>query len=118
MAGRPPTRDAPPFGKRLAALRKKQGITQADLAEQLGITQQTVTHYERRTANPSIELVQRLAAFFDVKAADLIENDAPPERQLRRTTHLERALDRARTLPRKKQKVIAELIETYVRANS
>ena len=35
MAGRPATKPAPPFGERLAALRKERGWTQPQLAERL-----------------------------------------------------------------------------------
>lgn len=34
------------LGQRIATLRKEQGITQVQLAETLGITQQTLAHYE------------------------------------------------------------------------
>lgn len=34
------------LGQRIASLRKEQGITQVQLAETLGIAQQTLAHYE------------------------------------------------------------------------
>src|SRR3954471_11861774 len=79
MVGRPPTREAPAFGKKLAELRKARGLTQAELANHLGITQQTIVVYERRTANPSLELIGRLANFFDVAPASLIDENTVPQ---------------------------------------
>jgi DNA-binding transcriptional regulator YiaG len=38
MAGRPPTKPAPIFGTNLAALRKARGLSQPQLAEQLGVS--------------------------------------------------------------------------------
>ncbi len=37
------------LGKRIAQLRKDQGLTQQTLAAQLGIAQQTLAHYEGGT---------------------------------------------------------------------
>jgi DNA-binding XRE family transcriptional regulator len=42
------------LGKRIALLRKEQGLTQQTLADTLGIAQQTLAHYE----------VGRLRAYF------------------------------------------------------
>ena len=121
MVGRPPTREAPNFGKKLAELRKKRGLTQVELAAMLGVSQKTVTHYERRTANPSLELISRLAAFFDVNAAELVEGDAMPQPRRRKSgpkSALDVAIELARTLPRQKQQVVAQLIAAYVRAEA
>ncbi|HEY8458811.1 MAG TPA: helix-turn-helix transcriptional regulator, partial [Blastocatellia bacterium] len=43
---RPTTKEALPFGRRLAALRKSKGLTQKRLAELLGTTQKMVDYYE------------------------------------------------------------------------
>ncbi|MCP4503227.1 MAG: helix-turn-helix transcriptional regulator [Deltaproteobacteria bacterium] len=118
MLGRPPTNEAPPFGKKITALRKKHGLTQIELAEQLGVSQQTVAKYERRTTNPSLKLVQRLASFFDVEVVELFGDQVDSTQETVRSTQLERAFISARELPRKKQKVIAEIMETFVRANT
>jgi transcriptional regulator with XRE-family HTH domain len=121
MAGRPPTREAPYFGKKLAELRTKRGLTQEDLAAQLGVSQKTVTYYERRTGNPSLELINRLAAFFDVNPADLIDEQATPKVRRHKSgpkSALDEAVELARSLPRGKQQVIAQLITAYVKAEA
>ena len=53
MAGRPPSKDAPPFGQRLAALRKERGHSSAEFARLAGISEDMLTYYERRAANPN-----------------------------------------------------------------
>ena len=121
MAGRPPTKEASLFGKKLAELRARRGLTQQQLAEQLGVSQKTITYYERRTVNPSLELIQRLAAFFDVSPAELVDKAATPEPRRRKfgpKSALDEAVERARRLPRHKQQVVAQLIEAYVRAEA
>ena len=116
MLGRPPIKEAPLFGLKIAALRKKHGLTQVELGEQLGVSQTTITDYERRTPNPSLKLVQKLAAFFDVSVAELLGEGTTEK--VRKPTQLERAFDSVKALPRSKQKVIVEIIESFARANT
>lgn len=49
------------FGKRLTALRKDKGVSQTDLAKQLGIHKNVLGRYERNEAKPSIEIATRIA---------------------------------------------------------
>jgi DNA-binding XRE family transcriptional regulator len=59
MADRPPTKEAPIFGQRLAALRRAKGLSQTQLAELLDITRKMIDYYERRAGNPSLDFIQR-----------------------------------------------------------
>ena len=52
-------------GKRIKALRKKHGLTQERLAEQLGIAVNTVTRIEIGNRGISIDLAIELAVRFD-----------------------------------------------------
>jgi DNA-binding XRE family transcriptional regulator len=55
MAGRPPTKEAPIFGQRLAALRRAKDLSQTQLAELLDTTRKMIDYYEREPAiRPSI----------------------------------------------------------------
>ena len=49
------------LGRKIRALRKKQGITQDDLAKALGITPQAVSKWERGLALPELPLIPVLA---------------------------------------------------------
>jgi len=48
----------------LAELRKKYGLTQADLADHCGVSRQTIISLENGHYNPSITLAHRLAVIF------------------------------------------------------
>ena len=50
------------LGKRIADLRKAQGMTQAQLAEKLGITDKAVSKWERGLSNPDVTLLPDVAA--------------------------------------------------------
>ncbi len=54
------------FGSVVVALRKEQGISQTDLANQLGIHKNVLGRYERNEVNPSIEIARRIADILDV----------------------------------------------------
>ena len=47
-------------------MRQARHITQVKMAEDLGITRQTINAIEKGKYNPSLELTFRLLAYFDV----------------------------------------------------
>ena len=51
--------------------RNNKGLTQQDLADEIGITRATIVALERGSYNPSLELAFRLAKFFNRKIDDL-----------------------------------------------
>ncbi|HJF87013.1 MAG TPA: helix-turn-helix domain-containing protein [Companilactobacillus farciminis] len=51
---------------RLKELRKENRLTQKELAQQLGCSQQTITWYETEKRQPRIETWQKIADFFHV----------------------------------------------------
>lgn len=52
-------------------LRKNAGLTQAQLAEQVGIDQGTVSAYENGTKRPSFDTIPRLALSLGVTTDDI-----------------------------------------------
>lgn len=53
--------------------RNDAGLSQADLAEGVGVTRQTINAIERERYDPSLELAFKLAAFFDCRVEDLFD---------------------------------------------
>ena len=64
------------FGTRLKILRKQAGLTQQQLATQLGITKSVVSFYELQERSPSPEVLIKLASIFHVSADYLLGLDA------------------------------------------
>ncbi|QMU63058.1 MAG: helix-turn-helix domain-containing protein [Flavobacteriaceae bacterium] len=54
------------FGSVVVELRKKQGISQTDLASRLGIHKNVLGRYERNEVFPSIEIARKIADILDV----------------------------------------------------
>ena len=52
------------FGLRLQKLRKNRGMTQAELADRLGVSKGTIYRYERILQDPSLQTAIRLAVLL------------------------------------------------------
>lgn len=55
----------------IAKLREEHGLTQAELAGQLGVSRQTVISIERGRYDPSLPLAFRIAREFGVRIEDV-----------------------------------------------
>ncbi|MEL6540098.1 MAG: helix-turn-helix transcriptional regulator [Pseudomonadota bacterium] len=58
----------------LRELRKARGLKQADLADALDISRQTVISVEADKYDPSLPMAYRMAAYFDVPVEELFFN--------------------------------------------
>ena len=61
---------------RLSDLRAERGLSQAALADLLGVSRQTIISIERGRFDPSLPLAFRIAATFDCAIEDLFTPDA------------------------------------------
>jgi putative transcriptional regulator len=59
---------------RLRDLRHERGLSQAELAEAIEVSRQTIIAIEADKYDPSLPMAYRLAAFFEVPAEDLFFN--------------------------------------------
>lgn len=63
------------FQENLISLRKMKQLSQEALAEQIGVSRQTLSKYETGEALPDIEKCKRLAEVLDVTLDDLVNYD-------------------------------------------
>ena len=63
-------------GATIKALREKQGLTQAQLAERLAVSDKAVSKWETGAGYPDITLLPRIANYFGITVDELIGNDA------------------------------------------
>jgi len=59
------------FGQRLKCLRKLSKITQEQLAEQTGLTIETISNIERGVHAPRFDNLEKIAEAIDVEVKDL-----------------------------------------------
>lgn len=54
------------IGSNIVKYRKESGVTQAELAEYLGVSPQAVSKWEQETSVPDIYLIPKIALFFNI----------------------------------------------------
>ncbi len=70
------------IGEKIKELRKERNMTQAQLAEKLGVTYQAVSKWENGTASPDISIIPDITRAFSVSADvlfDLVNPDVKKE---------------------------------------
>jgi len=103
------------LGGRIAQARKEQGLTQTQLAEQLGIAQQTLAHYEVGRLRLPTSMLPILAMALGVSVEDLLGQSrthasgkrGPPSR-------LAQQVERIGQLPKAKQRFVMEMLDTVL----
>lgn len=101
------------LGIRITQLRKEQGITQVQLAEQLGVSQQTVTAYENGKRRVPISHLPRLATLLSTNIETLL-GEAPKPGKRGPAPKLQQQIERVQTLPKAKQRLVSEVLDSLL----
>ncbi|MBE5214921.1 helix-turn-helix domain-containing protein [Pectobacterium sp. A535-S3-A17] len=103
------------LGTRIALARKAQQLTQQQLAEQLGIAQQTMAHYEGGRLKVSAALLPQLAQILSLSLDELLGLPATRQGSKRGpVSRLEQQIDVISRLPRAKQKLVSEILDNVI----
>ncbi len=70
------------LAQNLICLREKNGITQSDLADILGVSRAAVGNWEAQNRVPDIEMIIRLAGHFNMSLDDLVLKDLRPAKPM------------------------------------
>jgi transcriptional regulator with XRE-family HTH domain len=101
------------LGARLAELRQQRGLTQAEVATRLGVSQQTVNSFEKGRRRVPVSTLPDLAELLEVSIEQLIEGErAAPKRGP--ASKLQRQLEQIKKLPRSKQRFVIEMLDTVI----
>lgn len=63
------------FKDTLIRLRKSRGLTQEDLAKIIGVSRGAIANYEKGIREPSFEMLEKLADYFNVSMSELLDDD-------------------------------------------
>ncbi len=77
FSARFPTRDSAAvraLAKNVRRLRKARGLSQDELADEVGIQTPAVSHIENRRGNPTLVTLERLATALGVRFTDLFRS--------------------------------------------
>ena len=112
--GRPAKHKRTAFGERLHSLRLELGISQAHLANKIGVTQQAYAGWERSTTALRPEDIAKIADAIDVSADELLGRKIKSKRGTGPIGKTRRIFDSVSALPRHQQKKVVETIETLL----
>ena len=99
----------------MAAFRVAKGLSQNQLANELGMTRARINYYERAATNPSMEVVERVAAFFGVTVGELFNDTAKGRTKPGPPSQFVQLAERLDRLPRSHQRAVANMIEGYLK---
>lgn len=63
------------LGKKIAELRKKNNLSQEELAEKVGVARQTISKWEIGDTTPDINQVKIISKIFNISIDELVDND-------------------------------------------
>ena len=98
------------LGARMAQLRKAQNITQVQLAETLGVSQQTVNAYEVGRRRIQVSALQGLAKYLGVSLEDLVGEESKPGKR-GPAPKIQQQLERITQLPKTQQRVVMQMLD-------
>ena len=104
------------IGSRLATIRKSRGLTQTQVAEQIGINQRVISDYEVGRAGISAEMLLKLCSLLKCSADSLIGLN-PEATTPRPSPRIYRYIQRIEGLSAKEQKVLMQTIDHYIKGS-
>ncbi len=63
------------IGQNVLSLRTRKGLTQEELAQEIGVARQTVAKWESGEAIPDLVNATRMAEIFDISLDSLVHHD-------------------------------------------
>ncbi len=109
------------LGQRIAQLRKERGWTQQEMADKLGIAQQTLAHYEVGRNRMPASALPMLATLFALPIDELLGHSQANRRHSKRgpASRLQQQIEAVAQLPTARQRFVSEMLDTILaQANS
>jgi len=101
------------LGKIIARLRLEMGLTQKQLAETLGISQQLMAAHESGSRKIPASMLPKLAKLFAVPLEQLMGVEQLPAKRGPVST-LQQQIEQITLMPRAKQKFIIEMLDALI----
>lgn len=103
------------LGARLSTLRQARGLTQAQVAERIGVSQQTVNSFERGRRRVPVSQLTPLAKLLAISVEELLDQKAAAKTGRRGpASRLEQQIEQIRRLPKAKQKFVSEILDSVI----
>lgn len=106
------------LGATLTVRRKEIGMTQAELARALGVSQQTVFAYELGDRRVSVLILAKLAKVFEVPVEELMGMKISIRPKLRLSPAGMRHAERLQQLRKTEQRFVKKIIDVLLERNA
>ena len=114
--GRPSKTDRSAFGARIHALREQARLSQAEVADKLGISQQSYAKWERRDVALSVAQLEQLATLFGVPVTAFFATELTEATKPRGPVgRAKKVFESVSRLPRGQQTTVLDMVESVVR---
>ena len=113
--GRKLSKPRPKLGAHLVALRVHAGLSQEELAQRVGVQQQTIAFWEQSDKPPRSDVLVALAQALAVSVESILSEETIPRRSNGGPKgKIKKIFEETATLPRRQQEKIAEFVSAYV----
>ena len=104
------------LGARIAQARKQMDMTQVQLADRLGIAQQTLAHYEVGRVRIAASQLPTLAEILDLSIDEMLIGQATTRPAGKRgpASRLQQQIDAISQLPKARQRVVSEVLDAML----
>jgi transcriptional regulator with XRE-family HTH domain len=103
------------LGKRMTELRKASGMTQAQMAQALNVSQQAVQSWEAGRRRIQISVLPAVAKLLSVSIEGLLgEETEHTPRKRGPASRLEQQIEVISQLPKARQRIVAEMLDAVI----
>lgn len=110
------TSDVEAIRRNIAMWRKKQGLSQVELAAKMGVTQRVISYYENEARTISLDALTAIAKALVVPVRKLLENEEGPAEPLPLPKSLQKRLEQLHHLSPKGQRSVQDFIDMVAKA--
>lgn len=98
-------------------LRRRKGMTQAELARKMNTSIRMISYYERAMKNPELATIEALAKALEVPVESIWKQKSRPSATMVPNRSLQKKLNLVEKLPKEDQMYIAKTIDLLAERN-
>jgi transcriptional regulator with XRE-family HTH domain len=106
------------LGAKVAERRKAEGITQVQMAELLGVSQQTINSYEVGRRRIPVSSLPVLARTLGVSMEELIGAPPPTAKKRGPTPKLQQQMERIQRLTKTQQRLVMQTLDALLKGTN